>query len=194
MPFEIAFLTLGVAVISSKEFISSLVPKLDLSVAQQVLSSRLESASAFEVAYRDLKTQATTSKTVKLFANLAVEKSIDTGIVYSSISRNAENRLNDTRTAFARAQREFENLQLELKAKQQAFNVGIEAWKSNRNKQIIGEVFTAVVAVAGGIALACVAPPASAAGIGAGAEGLGAAIAAAEVQSGFGTQLKVSLM
>ncbi|KAJ4267185.1 hypothetical protein NW762_003286 [Fusarium torreyae] len=166
-------------VFGEKAFMTALVPKLDLSMAQQVLNCRLESVDAFDQAYRNLRMEDASSKNVQLFASLALGKSVDSDRVYSFMSKTAEDRLRGSQTAFNKAQREFNSLQLDLKNKQDDFKAGIEEWKSDKTKEIIGSVFTAVVAVAGGIALACAAPPAAAAGIGAGAEELGSAIQAA---------------
>jgi hypothetical protein len=159
---------------------TTLVPKLDLSMAQQVLNSRLEAADAFDLAYRNLRTQDAASKNIRLFANLALEKSIDSDHAYSFMSTTAETRLAGSRGAFNKAQREFKALQLDLKDKQNDFKAGIEIWKADKTKGLVGSVFTAIVAVVGGIALACAAPPAAAAGIAAGAEELGSAIQAAD--------------
>ena len=158
----------------------ALVPQIDLSMAQQVLNSRLESVDAFDEAYRNLRTQDATSEDIRLFANLALEKSVDSDRVYSFLGEPTKNRLVTSQAAFDKAQREFQALQLDLKNKQHGFRAGVEKWHADKTQKLLGNVFTAVVAVAGGITLACAAPPAAAAGIGAGAGKLESAIQVAK--------------
>lgn len=158
---------------------TTLVPKLDLSMAQQVLNSRLQAAEAFQEAYGNLRAQDAASMNTRLFANLALEKSIDSDHTYSFMTTTTENRLAGSRAAFNKAQLEFRMLQLDLKNKQDDFKAGIEAWKVDKTKKILGSVFTAIAAVVGGIALACAAPPAAAAGIAAGVGEIESAVQAA---------------
>ncbi|KAF4437159.1 hypothetical protein F53441_13117 [Fusarium austroafricanum] len=163
-------------VIGQDAAMTSLVPKLDLSTAHQVLSSRLDSAAAFDSAYRELQGQDANSKNATLFANIALDKSIDSDRVYSYMTATAQKRLSDAQNSFHKANKEFQALQKMLKEEQEAFKSGIEAWKTKQTREAVGEVFKGIAAVAGAIALAVAAPPAGAEALGVGAAELGTAI------------------
>ncbi|KAF4943129.1 hypothetical protein FSARC_15032, partial [Fusarium sarcochroum] len=62
-------------VVNQGNTMTSLVPKLDLSTAQQVLKSRLDSASAFDSAYRELQRQDVNSNNASLLASVTLDKS-----------------------------------------------------------------------------------------------------------------------
>ncbi|KAF4944983.1 hypothetical protein FSARC_14531 [Fusarium sarcochroum] len=102
----------------------------------------------------------------------------------------AELRLSSAQNAFYKAKHEFQMLQVTLKGSQDAFNAGIEAWKTAKAWEAVGDVLTGIVAVAGGIALACAVPPAGAAGIGEGAAELGAAMEGTEEAVGLWERIK----
>ncbi|GKU12934.1 unnamed protein product [Fusarium langsethiae] len=164
------------SVVGQTSAMRSLVPKLDLSTAQQVLKSRLDSATAFDTAYRKLQGQDANTKNIILFANVTLDKSIDSDRVYSFMTATAQQRLTDAQFTFLRANKEFQSLQTTLKEAQDKFKAGIESWKTRQTWKAVGEVFKGIVAVAGAIALAVAAPPVGAIAIGEGAAELGTAI------------------
>ncbi|KAL7755710.1 hypothetical protein ACKLNR_014237 [Fusarium oxysporum f. sp. zingiberi] len=177
-------------VIEQGAAMTSLVPKLDLSTAHQVLRSRLDSAVAFDSAYRELQGQDVNSKNATLFANIALDKSIDSDRVYSFMTVTAQKRLGDAQNSFHRANKEFQALQQTLKEKQETFKSGIEAWKTKQTWKAVGEVFKGIAAVAGAIALAVAAPPAGAEALGAGAAELGTAIKETQDAVGLWQEIK----
>ncbi|KPA37137.1 hypothetical protein FLAG1_10066, partial [Fusarium langsethiae] len=178
------------SVVEQGSAMTSLVPKLDLSTAQQVLKSRLDSATAFDTAYRELQGQDANTKNVALFANVALDKSIDSDRVYSFMTATAQQRLTDAQFTFLRANKEFQSLQTTLKEAQDKFKSGIESWKTNQTWKAVGEVFKGIAAVAGAIALAVAAPPAGAGAMGAGAAELGTAIEEAKTAVGLWQEIK----
>ncbi|KAI1851341.1 hypothetical protein JX266_003416 [Neoarthrinium moseri] len=179
-------------VVGEGRLISPSVPKLDLSIAQQVLDSRLLAAATFDDAFRDLRSLDANSENVKLFATVALEASVDSEQAYAFIADLAGQRFNAAQEALKKAQSHFQSLQLSFKDRQTAFKDGIESWKTKNILKAVGEGLFAVAAIAGSIAVACVAPPAGAAGIAAGAAGVGKAVegvAAAAKQ--IGTMAKI---
>ncbi|KAI2630463.1 hypothetical protein GGS21DRAFT_491965 [Xylaria nigripes] len=101
--------------------IAALVPKIDLSTAQLVLDSRLDSAAAFGSAYQELQGHEADSMNAKLFMNIALDKSVDSDHVYSFPSTMVRDRLDDAQNSFDKAHREFEELYLTLKERRDKF-------------------------------------------------------------------------
>lgn len=87
-----------------------MVPKLDLSTAQQVLNSRLDAAEAFDSVYRNLHGQKAKSDSVRLMATIALERFVDSDSVYSFMTKTAQGRLNNAQTAFSKAEGESQSL------------------------------------------------------------------------------------
>jgi cell division protein ZapA (FtsZ GTPase activity inhibitor) len=153
-----------------------MVPKLDLSIAQQVLNARLQAAEDFDNAFRDLQTKNENTKNIRLFVTIALESSVDSEQAYNFMADMASQRFYAAQESLVKSQKEFQTLQLSLADRQQAFKDGIEKWKRNNIIKAVAEGLFAVAAIAGSIAVACVAPPAGAAGIAAGAAGVGKAV------------------
>ncbi|KAF2746505.1 hypothetical protein M011DRAFT_526940 [Sporormia fimetaria CBS 119925] len=164
-------------VVGESNRLAPIVPKLDLSIAQQVLDSRLQAAVVFENAFRDLQGQSDSSANVRLFASVALDSSVDSEQAYIFLTDVAKKRFESAHEALKLSQDQFQSLQLTLADKQQAFKDGIEEWKTKNTLKAVGEALIAVAVIAGSIAVACVAPPAGAAGIAAGAAGIGSAVA-----------------
>lgn len=173
-----AYITARVA--RSPGAVVSYVPLLDLSSAQQVLQSRLQSALAFEAAFQNFSAQQNNTANVILFANVALMASVDTDRTYAVLASMSKERYEAATRALATAQVNFQALQMTMVAKQQAFKDGVEKWKRKEIGKVVAEAVIGVAAVVGTIAAAVVFPPAGAAAIaeaGAAVPAIGAAAA-----------------
>ncbi|KAF7534326.1 hypothetical protein G7054_g6312 [Neopestalotiopsis clavispora] len=169
-----------VQVISSNDSHVAHIPSIDLSAAQQVLQSRLQSALSFETAFENYSMQKDTAENIMTFASVALQASQDTDRTYGAIAIVNKARYENAVRALGSAQKSFQDLQMTMVAKRDAFRDGVEKWKNKEIGKVCGEAIIGVAMVVGSIAVAVVFPPAAAgavAGAGAAIPAVGAAAA-----------------
>lgn len=134
-----------------------------MELAQDVLQTRLNAASAFDAKYQQFAMAGFQNKDLQTIANATLRASQDAQDHYQLLADTAKGNYEAALIALTLAQNNFNNLQTQIPDAQQAFQDGIDKYKQREIAEAVVDGLLAVVLIAGTIAVAVVAPPAGAA-------------------------------
>ena len=146
------------------------MPQLAISSAKQVIDSHLVAVKAFDDAFRDFRNQEQNASNIIRFAKVALEASEDTDVKFAFLVDLARTRYDAAADSLRAATDTFQELYSEIPDARKNFEDGIRKWQTTHIAMEIVQGFMAVATIVGSIAVACVAPPAGAAAVGAAAE------------------------
>lgn len=127
------------------------VPAVDLTSTKSVLKARLVAATSFDQSYQAFVAMDVNAKNLRIMANVALQSAADTQRSYAFIGQLTEQRYNEAKAAFGKAQATFQvrsllnslnsrlllsqEFQLQLVTLQDNFKRGIEKWKEQQVSQ-----------------------------------------------------------